>query len=125
MKLLKHIKKVAPIDNELDIQKLMSLFKSRNECIGIYQENLLLFYTVPELHDYLRNSIRSYRCSYKQSHNIKVYRSGRKREETNNGISKNGLSEKDKNNFNLFSYRNDNEQNTPVKKGYEYGLSDW
>lgn len=135
MKLLKHIKKIAPIDNELDIQHLLQIMKKRDARIGIYQENLLLFHTVPELHDFLKNSIRLYRQSYKQSHEgsspivvqpqIKVYRSERKSEEPQNGISRNGLTQEDKNALNMFSFRNDNKQNSLSKKGYDYGLSDW
>lgn len=132
MKLLKHIKKVAPIDNELDIQNLLSLMKSQNQRIGIYQENLLLYYTVPELHEYLKNCIQSYRKEYKLIHNqfstantIKVYRSERKKEEPRNGISQNGLTQEDKNALNMFSFRNNSENNSLSDKGYEYGLSDW
>ena len=87
MKLLKHIKKVAPIDNELDIQNLLSLMKSQNQRIGIYQEN--------------------------------------EKEEPRNGISQNGLTQEDKNALNMFSFRNNNENNSLSDKGYEYGLSDW
>lgn len=132
MKLLKHIKKVAPIDNELDIQNLLSLMKSQNQRIGIYQENLLLYYTVPELHEYLKNCIQSYRKEYKLIHSesstantIKVYRSEREKEEPRNGISQNGLTQEDKNALNMFSFRNNSENNSLSDKGYEYGLSDW
>ena len=127
MKLLKHIKKVAPISNELDIQNLLKLMKNHHKRLGTYQENLLLFYTVPELHGFLKEMILSYRRSYKlwKIKNQQYHKSESKEEETINGISKNGLSKEDKATLKLFSFRYNNEGGTLSDNGYEYGLSDW
>lgn len=126
MKLLKHIKKVAPINNESDIQRLLKIMKDRNVYIGTYQENLLLYYTVPELHAYLKECILSYRKAFRNKKLMpSVYRSNRKEKDSSNGISSNGLSDHEKRALNMFSLRNDSGEQTLSERGYEYGVSDW
>ena len=126
MKLLKHIKKIAPINNESDIQTLLKIMKDRNAYIGTYQENLLLYYTVPELHAYLKECILSYRKALKNmEREPKVYKSNRNEKDNINGISSNGLSDHEKRALNMFSLRNDSGEKTLSERGYEYGLSDW
>lgn len=126
MKLLKHIKKIAPINNESDIQTLLKIMKDRNVYIGTYQENLLLYYTVPELHAYLKECILSYRKAFRNKKLMpSVYRSNRKEKDSSNGISSNGLSDHEKRALNMFSLRNDSGEKTLSERGYEYGLSDW
>lgn len=126
MKLLKHIKKIAPINNESDIQTLLKIMKDRNAYIGTYQENLLLYYTVPELHAYLKECILSYRKAFRNKKLMpSVYKSNRKEEDSSNGISSNGLSDHEKRALNMFSLRNDSGEQTLSERGYEYGVSDW
>ena len=126
MKLLKHIKKIAPINNESDIQTLLKIMKDRNVYIGTYQENLLLYYTVPELHAYLKECILSYRKAFRNKKLMpSVYKSNRKEEDSSNGISSNGLSDHEKRALNMFSLRNDSGEQTLSERGYEYGVSDW
>ena len=126
MKLLKHIKKIAPINNESDIQTLLKIMKDRNVYIGTYQENLLLYYTVPELHAYLKECILSYRKAFRNKKLMpSVYKSNRKEEDSSNGISSNGLSDHEKRALNMFSLRNDSGEQTLSERGFEYGLSDW
>lgn len=126
MKLLKHIKKIAPINNESDIQTLLKIMKDRNVYIGTYQENLLLYYTVPELHAYLKECILSYRKAFRNKKLMpSVYKSNRKEEDSSNGISSNGLSDHEKRALNMFSLRNDSGEQTLSERGYEYGVFDW
>ena len=126
MKLLKHIKKIAPINNESDIQTLLKIMKDRNVYIGTYQENLLLYYTVPELHAYLKGCILLYRKAFRNKKLMpSVYKSNRKEEDSSNGISSNSLSDHEKRALNMFSLRNDSGEKTLSERGYEYGLSDW
>ena len=126
MKLLKHIKKIAPINNESDIQTLLKIMKDRNAYIGTYQENLLLYYTVPELQAYLKECILSYRKAFRNKKLMpSVYKSNRKEEDSSNGISSNGLSDHEKRALNMFSLRNDSGEKTLSERGYEYGVSDW
>lgn len=147
MKLHKHLKKIAPLDSKSAINDLLDLMKERQEHIGCFQENLLLIYTVEDLHDYLLDCIKSYRRSYRSfppmpigkplatnqiistiNQKPKTVNSRKDKPEriiTINGISKNGLSEDDVRNFNMNSYRKNHEADSLSSRGYEYGLSDW
>lgn len=120
-----YLKYHSPLSTKLEITSCMNYLRCFNVFLDTAMEKCIYCNTPKELHECLKTVIDSYQKEYlirNKSKSSIIIESFKTEDDQKD---KNGLSEDDIRNLNMFSFRNDNEDSTLSKKGYEHGLSDW